>query len=76
MADAADSKSVALKSVRVQVPPPALSLSLVNQSSQGFSFVKAEPICHMKNQSAIPHTGTFRAEQIRSRKEIVFCFVI
>ena len=37
MADAADSKSVTLKSVRVQVPPPALNRSLENQRSQGFS---------------------------------------
>ena len=32
MADAADSKSVTLKSVRVQVPPPALSEHPVNQT--------------------------------------------
>ncbi len=36
MADAADSKSVALKSVRVQVPPSAQKESLENKRSQGF----------------------------------------
>ena len=41
MADAADSKSVTLKSVRVQVPPPARKKSLENQRSQGFSFCYA-----------------------------------
>ena len=42
MADAADSKSVALKSVRVQVPPSAREESFVNQRLQGFFCA----LCH------------------------------
>lgn len=38
MADAADSKSVALKSVRVQVPPSAHIRNPVESSSTGFSI--------------------------------------
>ena len=40
MADAADSKSVALKSVRVQVPPSARYKALWTQRSQDFAFAE------------------------------------
>ena len=66
MADAADSKSVALKSVRVQVPPPALSLLLVNQRSQGFSFAEkgskrcnTAVVCLHRFQSILPNIVQF-----------------
>ncbi len=56
MADAADSKSVALKSVRVQVPPPAHAESPVNQRSQGFLFTPVKPKYHNR-----PAIGFFTA---------------
>lgn len=43
MADAADSKSVALKSVRVQVPPSAHIRNPVVERPQGFTLTELYP---------------------------------
>ena len=70
MADAADSKSVGLKTVRVQVPPPALALKQMRFRAFTYAEIRrpsrSETLAK-KSPAFFPFSGRVRASNLPAR---------